>query len=505
MMKKILLIFITIFAISGISAFNLADYIDGNGNYDLAAAKVAIEADPNLEMTILIPELLNGDIIENINFAGLIPVLDATMTTTITDTLTAEGYDATVIDSVLSVVEDLGNGFTIEDIRISNPDFASVENAIVSAMATQVTDELVTPEMQTQLNDSLDLAGSVIGVLNGFAQSTANTAVASSLFGYQGYKLFIASVGFLGSFAFPEPMDTAQSLYDISQNLDTGEDLTTALTDYLDVNGVEAGITFQGVSANIGINLSRFVDRLYLSAVFGSTSATVSSLNDIGTAKVDILGSSIIDSTLDNLPIVGSVEIPADIPALELTLGSSVFGLRVNYQLVKGFGIPILFRWNGLSLGTGFIVNSMNIEGQMDLSSILELEADTLGAEFSILSDTYTIPLEASTGIQLLSILSVNVGGGADIQFGSSSIDFDMITSGGDSIGTKVIRETIDEILSTSDAISFPYAAEGEVRLINPRVNASVGVGLGPIILDLSAYYYFRTGVAFGLNAIIRI
>ncbi len=487
-MKKILiLLIISVFAMSGaIAEINLDDYtVDGVVDFDL------LLADPDIEQTDLIPIILESDQIDDIDFGEVMPELTPTQEAELIADLEEQGYTPDVIEDVLVVADAMATGATIGEIK-KDPtiDFDAVEDALVEAIAKQAATTLMPPETKEELEATLDSVGSMISVLNGFAQSTANSSVSSSLFGYQGYKLFVASFGMLGSFAIPEPLDTANTLMSLGEDADIIEELQAM--------NIEAGVTVQGFSASFGLNLSWLIDRLYVGAVLGSTSATVSTTTGI---DLQVLGSSAYKAEVVDMPF----EIPEEIPSLELSMGSSVYGIKLNYQFIKGFGIPILFRWNGLSLGTGFIANNMHINADIDLSGQLDLPANTLGAKFSITSDTYTIPLEASTGIQLLSILTVTGGVALDVQFGSSNVEFDILTSGGEGFGAKIMRQTIDELLASSDTISFPYNAEGNVQFLNPRINVGVGVGLGPIVLDLSAFYYMNTGLSLGANFIIRI
>ena len=488
-MKKILiLLLISVFAVSGAFAeIDLNSYLNADGNVDFDL----LLADPDITQTDLIPIILESDQIDNIDFGAVMPGLDTTQEAELTAELKAQGYDATIIEEVLIVASAMAEGKTLKEIKADpNIDFDSVENALVEAIAKQTAGTLMDDATRQKLEETLDTAGSMISVLNGFAQSTANSSVSSSLFGYQGYKLFVASFGMLGAFAVPEPLDTAKKVIRI-------EDKTNIIEELKAMN-IEAGVTVQGFSASFGLNLSWLIDKLYVGAVLGSTSATVSTTNGF---DVQALGSSIYKTDVNGMPF----KIPKEIPSLELSMGSSVYGIKLNYQFIRGFGIPILFRWNGLSLGTGFIANNMYINADIDLSGQLNLPKDTLGAQFSITSDTYTIPLEVSTGIQFLSILTITGGASLDVQFGTSNVEFDILTSGGDGIGAKIMRQTIDELLSTSDTISFPYDAKGDVQFINPRINIGVGIGLGPVILDVSAFYYINTGLALGANVIIRI
>ena len=372
-MKKILfLILIGIISTTGAFAqydpdfeFNLQDYksdpdpITGDVTFNFEAAMLDIN-EQELEVTVLVPAILDEEIIDDIDFQAMLEDPDNPVEITaenpdgdflspgaladireellLADPTLADDLD--LLDSTMEVVNALVNdGDTIGDVK-ENPDidFSAVEDLLVTAVAETVKGSIIDDEMEAELEDSLVMAAAGLKLLNGFAQSTANSAVANSMFGYQDYKLFTFSFGTLGSFSMPTPMDTVNDVMDITAlDLDTNE-----MIDELDALGIEAGVTLQGITFSLGLNLSWLIDDLYASIILGSTEAVVSSS---GESTVNILGS------VQSVP----AELPDDIPELTLEMGSSIYGVKVNYQLVNGFGIPILFRWNGLSVGTGFI------------------------------------------------------------------------------------------------------------------------------------------------------
>lgn len=508
-MKRLLILFLI--ALLSVSAFaqdlpaefDINDYIDegaGEDGKDVLDTEGLIEAlnNPNVEVepTELLPLLLNEDIADDIPIAEFLPepenegdpVLSVEDLEELKTSLEESGeFDTSVIDSAVEAVDKIANeGATIGDIRDDpNIDFEAVEEAFIVAASDMVAGELIDEETRAELESGLGMVGSALNILNGFGQATANTAVTNSLFGYQDYKLFVFSVGTLGSISIPEPLKTFNNI----QTMNFDQDTELIIDEFAEM-GVDVGVAFQGLTASFGINLSWLIDDFYVTAIFGSTLAEVSTTDGI---YAEVL------TQPQEIP----AELPEDLPfTIDMSTGSSVYGLKANFQLVNGFGIPILFRWNGLSVGTGYINTTTHAEASLDVSSLMNLQEDSLGIEFSIDSMVHTIPLEISTGIQVLSLATVTAGAGVDLQFGTSETYFGLPPN--DSIGAKLIEGVLDDILSSGD-LSFPYEATGEVAVVNPRLSAGVGIGLGPVVFDISAHYFVNTGLAFGANLVVRI
>ncbi|MBN2617449.1 MAG: hypothetical protein JXR64_03960, partial [Spirochaetales bacterium] len=224
------------------------------------------------------------------------------------------------------------------------------------------------------------------------------------------------------------------------------------------------------------------------------------------------------DISVLGIPVVTEQDLGSeDLEEITLSLDTSTFGIKANYQLLDGFGIPVLFRWNGISLGTGFIANTFNVNAKLEnLMSLLagdseeestfDVSSFKVGAEFAINNSTYTIPFEASTGIQVLSVLTLTAGAGIDLTFGTSSVEFTTIYEDPDALVAKVIDEIINQaLIESGTGINFPYSNPGNINLINPRLMAGVGLGIGPAVVDFTVGYYIFSGTTFGINFVLRI
>lgn len=509
-MKRLLILFlVALLSVSAVFAqaedyvfdyteFKIEDPETGEFTFDIDAALEEMEAN-DVDESALIPVLLDEDVSGDVSIQEFIPesgeVDENGDPIYLTDEqlaefeviLEEEGFDPEIIASTVEVVDQMANdGLTANEIKEADPElFEVVEDAIVTVVAEEISGSLIPEETRGELSDALSIAGNALEILNGFGQATANTSVTNSLFGYQDYKLFVLSIGTLGSISIPKPLETFNAI----QAIDMDQDVDLLIKDFRDLNA-EVGIAMQGLTLSLGLNLSWLIEDFYLTAIFGSTLTEVSSVDGI---YVEVL----------TQPQEVPAELPEDLPfTMEMETGSLITGLKANFQLVNGFGIPILFRWNGLSVGTGYINTNLYTKAALDLSEAMNLPEDSLGVEFSIDSMVHTIPLEVSTGFQLLSLATVTAGAGVDFQFGSSQLHFGLPPN--DSLGGKLVNQILADLMAESD-LSFPYESTGEVAVVNPRLSAGVGVGLGPFVLDLTAHYFINTGLAFGFNTVIRI
>ena len=161
------------------------------------------------------------------------------------------------------------------------------------------------------------------------------------------------------------------------------------------------------------------------------------------------------------------------------------FGLHGQYQLFDSHALASsgLLRWGGLAVTTGFDYTSMSVLYNTSIpSSTTTTQTSTiansnqtlpitlsytgaakLGADINI----FSIPFEVTTHVQLAYILSIYVGGGFDLNFGSASL-------AGNASAPIVIQATNPQNPeNTSDAITI---ASPDATL-NMSGNSSVTVG----------------------------
>ncbi|MDR2495264.1 MAG: hypothetical protein LBD24_08600, partial [Spirochaetaceae bacterium] len=110
--------------------------------------------------------------------------------------------------------------------------------------------------------------------------------------------------------------------------------------------------------------------------------------------------------------------------------------------------------------------------------------------------DTVTIPIEANTAVKLLWFLNVGAGVGFDLGFGRSDL----------TVGAKgnVNIENLNGPLSQDKPGSITLKAGGDMMpaVFNLKLMTSVGINIGPVLLDIPFTYYFLDN---GINAGITI
>lgn len=89
--------------------------------------------------------------------------------------------------------------------------------------------------------------------------------------------------------------------------------------------------------------------------------------------------------------------------------------------------------------------------------------AGSLNGNFDISNTTFVVPLEVTTNVRLLYVLSLYVGGGLDVQFGRSKVN---VGVGGEAVYTKDGEETtVASLQVTARESSRPSFAAGHALL----------------------------------------
>jgi len=290
----------------------------------------------------------------------------------------------------------------------------------------------------------------------GFANAGATAAHVGTQRSFNDYKHFALTVGTGVALSAPssDPSVIEQAVLDIE----------TAGDFYF-------GMATQPIAAALGINLGRFVNNLY------------------GTVKV------------------GYASIPAGMLAEEFSFESLAAGFMLDYQLLETRRLPLGFlRWRGLTVGSGLIfqqnesvfeidfpVDPVTQEAALDPLGLDPTIPDTLVTELQVeptlrlaaTSSSWSIPLEATTGLRILWFFDINIGAGVDLAFGSSDIGLDITSP------VTVTENTgIVQFEEGSVAIDAGTAGDGP-QFIRPRLTGGVGLNLGPVKLDVPVMYYF--------------
>jgi hypothetical protein len=341
-------------------------------------------------------------------------------------------------------------------------------------------------EVSAAFNSTLDTANEKMKgfrsqkrLAQAMANANAYSANSATLQGYQNYSLFAVSSGFM--LGVQAPSLDPQAYETMPEDIKKKGDI------YL---GVGAGFSY----LNVGINCGKFLlPNLYLNLKYGGMS------QDFGDVSMDF----------------------------------KVMGLGASYAILQPKSFVGLVKWRGISASTGFYMQMNKIK--------MTIEADTFrtDAHFrkavlsgatgqdstdkeAILTEmgygqgspdaevaispvfnmdldvsAYTIPLEVNTAVALLwGVININAGLGVDFNFGNADI--------------KLAGESDADIEGNSDKVTFDPAQVNVTggdsngpSFVRPRVMTGLGIGFGPVKIDIPLLYYFNTGLAVGITGAV--
>ncbi len=345
------------------------------------------------------------------------------------------------------------------EITVTAPTVAGNPGGAGAAINTFINATTM-PILLTQANNTLAKYGNQPKLAEGFANAGTYASHAANHRGLMGYKFLVISAGTM--FGIQAPASSEAGLLNALDDLETEGDLY-------------AGAAWQVLSAQVGLNCSFLVDGLYLSVKFGKF-------------------------TIDYE---------------ELSFDSFNIGILADYQLIKPKSLFGIIKWRGIKVGSGFIMETNTTDYTLALDTISQDVTDIgglVGAAATITLDpslslgietsTYTIPIDIVTGIRLLWIANISVGVGADLNFGSSEIilganGITNITSPGlEGLGASFVPGSI--------AITGGTAGAGP-KFLRPRITASLGLGVGPVKLDVPLTYYIGTEPGLNLGVTLAV
>lgn len=378
-----------------------------------------------------------------------------------------------------------GHAFKIEGTApsvtfngISDPKFSGLKSHFEAKM---------NGEVKTAFDNTLATARTN---LDGFkqqkelAQGMANANVYSSnsatLQGFQNYDLFAVSSGFMLGVQAPSLSPSAYKTI--------GDDISEKGDLYA---GIGAGFTY----LNVGLNAKFIMPGLYLNAKYGGLS------QDVGDFSLDF----------------------------------KVMGVGVNYKLLEPKSFVGLVKWRGISVGSGFYMqmDKLNmkitpdtiktdakfreavLQGTASVQDSLDKEAILtemgygkgspdaqvlLSPEFNMGLDisTYTIPLEVNTAVSVLwGLFNVNAGLGMDLNFGNAEI----VLEGASDANIK--DNGSGKVTFNKATVKIDGSSDNGPSFARMRAMTGVGLGLGPVKLDIPIIYYVKSGMAFGVTAAV--
>lgn len=155
---------------------------------------------------------------------------------------------------------------------------------------------------------------------------------------------------------------------------------------------------------------------------------------------------------------------------------SMIFGIGANYSLIES---KLIFR--GVSLGTGLYYTSQDVT----FTTSMNVSDGTYTFDGDIPVDveasSFTIPFEAVTGVNLL-IFNLSAGAGVDMNFG----------------GTDISSEPTEQVNGNDVIVKIDG---GDTSLLKFKLVGALGFSLGPVKIEMPAYYYPAHDYGVGLTA----
>lgn len=340
-------------------------------------------------------------------------------------------------------------------------------------------------ELATAFDNTLDSARENLAgfeeqkdLAQAFGNANAYSMNSATLQGFQNYSLFAVAAGLMLGVQAPS---TNLSYYnDIRDDIKEKGDLYA---------GLGIGVTFM----NLGVNAKFLLPGLYLNAKYGAM--------NFGFNGFD--------------------------------MDFSVMGVGANYRLLDTKSLVGLVKWRGISIGTGFYMQSSKVSldvvgdtirtqahmreavlagsspsdsiskgAMLDQMGYTESNPDaelTLVPSFGMGLDitTVTVPIDAVTAVSLFwGVVNLTLGAGVDLNFGSSEV-----TLRGDS--EVAISSDPDKVTFTPAEVAIDGSSDNGPSMVRFRVMTGVGVGLGPVKIDVPLIYYPASGFAAGVTAAV--
>lgn len=325
-------------------------------------------------------------------------------------------------------------------------------DAALSAAIGEAFDDAI-----AEANDTLSRYHDQDELARGFGNANAYSSQVGTFQGFQNYKRIAITSGVMLGVQAP------------STDPDYYNDLDDKIKDDGDLfAGVGAAVTF----FNVGINAKSIHPGLYLNFKFGSLS---------------------ID------------------PTDESGVSTTIIGAGANYTLMKPTPGSSLFKWRGLSVGSGLIYHTSKVTYRVELDTLTQDFQDDAGYNMNgqVLIDpsvnlelkvrTLTVPFDITTSAQVLWLLNFNLGAGLDFNLGKTDI---LLSSDG---------SVTADILDNPGEISYTVTpgtvhVDGSTKGVSPsfgrlRLMTGIGFNLGPAKIDIPIVYYLKSGASVGITA----
>lgn len=299
------------------------------------------------------------------------------------------------------------------------------------------------PGTVAELHNQLDKYENLPDITRGFGNANTYASNAATMRGYQGYDFICIAVGTMIAAQAPN----ADLLF-YQEALDQFDD-----------GDVYAGLGANPLVGQVGLNMGFIIPDLYIAFRFGKFDY-----------KVD---------------------------AVNMDYDNKFLGVIVDYQLFSSRSILTgILLWKGLNLESGFIHSTNNIVYRIELDSI-EFSAGgfmvNLDPSVDLAMDikSYIIPVEIYSACRLFYMINFGVGAGMDYVY-KNRTDLKIKSGGTATIVADPDSKGIIDIDADTSNKADRYRFKGMVNL---------GLGLGPVFVDIPITVYLDNGYAVGLSA----
>ncbi len=356
---------------------------------------------------------------------------------------------------------------TNPQIRTGN----SMLDFILNQAVTNTVDDVI-----REAHDSLLRFSHQEELARGFANANTYSSHAGTFQGYQNYSKFAITVGVMAGAQGPT---TDFDYYDGLASTKYYDKIRDQIIENGDLyTGVAAGISF----INFGYNAKSLIPGLYLNLKFGSL--THKSDNSINNQYVK-----------DNY----------------YRVKSTIIGVGIRYSLVKPDSASSLFKWRGISVGTGVTYHSSDISLQLKLKELSryfdedQTVEDITGyvlLDPSILLQlkikTTTIPFDIVTSAKILNFFNLTLGAGVDVNIGKTNIGIE----GTGNVNVDIVNDPNNNVQSITPGVFNIVGGTNGISPKSTRVRFMTGLGFnfGPVKLDIPAMYYIGAGASAGIT-----
>ena len=364
--------------------------------------------------------------------------------------------------------------------------FQGVSNSAFNSAMKAYFETRMNGEVKAAFQATLDTAnarmsgfGSQQELARGMANANAYASNSATLQGYQNYSLFAVSSGFM--LGVQAPSLDPKAYQSLPQDIRKKGDLYA---------GVGAGFSY----LNVGLNCGKFLlPNLYLNLKYGGLSTDL----DDFSMDYKVLGVGASFAILEPKSIIGLVKwrglsastgFYAQMNKLNVTIEADTFTTDAHFREAVLAGATGQDSTDKEAILTEMGYGKGSPDAQVAISPAFDMGLDV---------STYTIPLEVNTAVAFLwGILNVNAGLGLDLNFGDAKI----VLAGRSDAD---IKGNSNKVSFSKAAVNVDGGSSNGPSFARMRAMTGIGLGIGPVKLDIPLIYYVKTGLAAGHTAAV--